>query len=679
MSAEDRSAERTAPHTEAVVAALHRPYLAALIEAQPLPTLMYGPGGTDFVHNAAATTLVTAAPDGTDRVLVQDGTDFWTIVAARSEEASPFLDLRVRIRLSDGQAPETTVTLAPFRGPGGMLAGALVVVLSMPSQRLREAVSGTSSSDEYDFEAVAGMLGVLSGATRVGVLEVDSDFTADAGVLAMWSSDGRTPEGISGGIRGTVLDAFAGRRIVCVPSGLASAYPDDPLVNAGDFEAFLGVALADQTGHQIGLLVGFWREPLQDIPGTAALFLIMAGRVARGLVDMAARRELRESEQRYGSVFEGSAVPILLIEPQTTQIVDANPAACAMYGYPHAEFVTMSILQIDAMNADTVQAELQRALEGTRSNFNARHMLSTGSVRDVEVSIGPIRVGGRQLLYVMVSDVTDRKRMEAELERSRRNLEVIVGQRTEDLLRANAELQQASTARDMVFVNLAQELRTSLQTITGFSDLLATGMAGDLNDEQLRQVEMIQQAGKRLTTFANTLMESRRITQRDTVCDAEDFDLVALAESVLFGLEAFAEDKGLLLKLVAEERPIDVTTDRYKLQQILLNLLSNAIRYTERGSVTVTVKRSEDDESVSVAVEDTGPGLLPEQIATIFDGPEVHDSASGIGLPTSRRVAAMLGGTIEVESSPVRGSVFVLTVPSVCLEFVPEPEEPVDL
>ena len=678
MSAEDRSRETTAPQAEAVVAALHRPFLAALIEAQPLPALLYGSGGAELVHNAAATTLVTTAADGTERVLVQDGTDLWTIIAARSEEASPFLDLRVRIRLNDGQAPETTVTLAPFRGPGGILAGALVVVLSMPSQRLREAVAGTTSSDEYDFDAVSGLLGELSGAGLVGVLEVDPEFTADAGVLSLWCSDGSTPELPPMGIRGTVFDSFAGRRIVCVPSGLGTAYADDPLIAGGGFEAFLGVALADQTGHQVGLLVGLWREPLDDIPGTSALFLIMAGRVARGLIDMTARRELRESEQRYGSVFEGSAVPILLIEPQTTQIVDANPAACAMYGYPHAEFVTMSILQIDAMNAENVQSELQRALDGSRSNFNARHMLSTGSVRDVEVSIGPIRVGGRQLLYVMVNDVTDRKRMEAELERSRRNLEMMVAQRTEDLLRANAELQQASTARDMVFVNLAQELRTSLQTITGFSDLLATGMAGELNDEQRRQVAMIQQAGKRLTTFASTLMESRRITQRDTVCDAEDFDLVALAESVLFGLEAFAEDKGLLLKLVAEERPVDVTTDRYKLQQILLNLLSNAIRYTERGAVTVTVGRSADG-MVSVAVEDTGPGLRPEELATIFDGPEVHDSASGIGLPTNRRVAAMLGGTIEVQSTPGRGSVFTLMVPEVCLEFIVEQEERVDL
>lgn len=656
---------------------LHRPFIAALMESQPLPALLYGNGGAGFIHNAAAHSLVTEAPDGSQRVLVQDGTDLWTILAARADEASPFLDLRVRIRLNDGQAPEMTVTLVPLRGSGGSLMGALIMVLSMPSQRLREAGGTVSSTTAYDFAAAAGLLGEMSGAARVAILEVDPEFTSDVGALAVWAVDGASDERPLVSMRGTAFDSFAGRRIVCVPSGAAAAYPDDPVLSEGGYEGFLGIALANEAGQQIGVLAGVWREPITDVPGISALFLIMSRRVARGLADTVARRELRESEQRYGSVFEGSAVPIMLIEPQTTQIVDANPAACAMYGYPHEEFVTMSILQIDAMNAENVQAELRRALEGSRSNFSARHMLAAGGARDVEVSIGPIRVGGRQLLYMMVSDVTERRRMEAELERSRRNLEMMVGQRTEDLLRANAELQQASTARDMVFVNLAQELRTSLQTITGFSDLLASGMAGALSDEQRRQVEMIQQAGKRLTAFASTLMESRRAMQ-DLSCDAEDFDVVALTESVLFGLTAFAEDKGLTLRLIADERPIDVTTDRYKLQQILLNLLSNAVRYTERGGVTVTVRRA-DEEHVSVAVQDTGPGMPPERLETLFDGPEVHDSAAGIGLPTSRRLATMLGGTIEADSIPKQGTTFTLTVPNVCLELVRELEERDDL
>ncbi len=650
-----------------------RPFVAALIESQPLPALVYAPGGTGVFCNRAAAHLMTPGAGGTPRVFAQDGTDLWTIIEARCDEASPFVDTRLRLRSQDGQAPETALAILPFRGERGVLSGAMVLLLSIPTQRLRDAESFGPPSE--DFTTIISRLGSAVGAARIAVFEIDPDFASDATPLASWAVDGPDAGSMPTiPLRGTALDSLAGRRFMCVPSDVARSFPDDPLIARGEFQSFVSVALTGSTGEQIGLLAGLWREPLTDVPGTTAAFLIVARQVGHVLADMLAKRELRESEQRYGAVFEGSAVPILLVEPQTTQIVDANPAACSFYGYSHAELVTMSILQIDALTAETVQAELQRALDGTRSNFIGRHLLSGGRVRDVEVSIGPITVGGRQLLYAMVHDITERMRMEAEVERSRRTLEAIVGQRTEDLLRANAELQQASTARDMVFVNLAQELRTSLQTIAGFSDLLLGGTPGELSREQKRQIEMIQQAGKRLTAFATTLIETRRVESAEFTCEPEAFDLVDLVESVLFGLASFAEDKGLSLTLVADERPIDVETDRYKLQQILLNLLSNAIRYTEHGGVTVTVGREGDDESM-VAVADTGPGLPPERVATLFDGPEVHDSAAGIGLPASRRIASLLGGTIEVESTPTKGSVFTVRLPIRCLDLVQPSEE----
>lgn len=655
--------------------AMAQPYLVALLEAQPLPTMLFDADGDLVISNTAIEHLLVPGPDGSPRIIAQDGTDLWTIIVARADEASPLFDVRLRLRLPDARSAEAMMTVLPFRGERGILAGALVLVLYVPSERLRDAVPMGLAAGPRDFEPVIAHLGSLTGAARVAVFGVDPDYSSEAHVVSHWVAADDSREGLHRlNIHSTALDSLSGRRLVCVPSGLVEAYPDDPMLAGSDYEAFVGVALANPEGDQIGLLVGLWRRPLTDVASISAAFSIVAWQVAQALTDLMAKRELKESDQRYGAVFEGSAVPILLVEPDTTQVVDANPAACRMYGYPHEEFTMMSVLQIDALASDVVHEELRRALKGNRTNFIARHLLSGGEVRDVEVNIGPIAVGGRELLYMMVNDITERKRMEVELERSRRNLEMIVGQRTEDLLRANVELQQASTARDMVFVNLAQELRTSLQTITGFAGLLASDAPGELNREQRRQVEMIQQAGKRLSAFAATLMETRRVTESETVCESEELDLVSLAESVLFGLSAFAEDKGLHLSLEAEERPIAVVTDRYKLQQIMLNLLSNAIRYTDRGGVTVTIAREPDGQN-RVSVADTGPGLAPEHLARMFDGPEVHDSPAGIGLPASRRIAAMLGGAITVTSELERGSVFTLTIPKECREFVREPGE----
>lgn len=661
MSAEPKKAPKTGDNKAA--APKVRPSVAAVFGWMPLPTVLYNHAGDLITSTSTANFLMTSSRDGMPRLFAQDGTDLWTIIAARSDKEQPFFDVRIRLRTAEGESADTTLAVVPLRGPGGVLGGAIVQILMVPGESLRAAGPVAHQGTQADFLGLVRSVGELTGAARAYVVEVDRAFGPDARVLASWGDDGSTLSTEPFSLRGTPSDSFAGRRLVCVPSKLASAYPDDQTIVDEGYEAYVGVALSDPDGEQVGILAGLWREPLEDPASVCAAFTVIATQVARSLEGATSERELHESEQRYSSVFEGSAMPIMLIEPETTQVVDANPAACAFYGYSRDEFMTMSILQVDAAGAEHLQAELRRAIGGAREMFASRQLLSGGRVRDVEVNIGPISVGGRQLLYAMINDVTERKRMEAELESNRRNLEHTVGQRTEDLLRANAELQQASVARDMVFVNLAQDMRTSLQTITGFSDLLLGGKSGELSEEQRRQIGMIQQAARRLTAFANTLIETHRAEEGEVTFEPEGFDLVDLVESVLFGLASFGEEKGLYLGFSAAERPLEVNTDRYKLQQILLNLLSNAIRYTHRGGVNVNVTRGEDGYD-TISVADTGPGLRSDELSTLFDGPEVHNSAAGIGLPASQRLARALGGEIEVQSELGHGSVFSLRVPS---------------
>jgi signal transduction histidine kinase len=214
----------------------------------------------------------------------------------------------------------------------------------------------------------------------------------------------------------------------------------------------------------------------------------------------------------------------------------------------------------------------------------------------------------------------------------------------------------------MVFADLTQELRTSLQTITGFTEILLAGTVGDLNDEQVRQLAMVFDAGKRLGALVSSLLETQRTDESELVAEREILDTVALVESVVFGLRSFAEEKGLSLELVAEERPLPVESDRYKVQKILLNLLSNAIRYTEHGGVTVTLER-EGEELVVIRVADTGAGIPPNRLKALFEGPDAHAPAAGIGLPASRRIAGVLGAELRADSVLGEGSVFTLKLP----------------
>ncbi|MHB1324458.1 MAG: sensor histidine kinase [Coriobacteriia bacterium] len=637
--------------------ALARPATLALLESQPIPAFFVGEPPSLVLSNAGARRFLSDTPEG-GRVLADDGTDLWTIIRGRSDEADPFFDMNIRLRDSDGHPLLVTLSIVPVGTHKG-LVGAMAFVLNIPSERLNEACARPMLFGE-GLHAIAERIGVLVEADTVYVIEIDQDDASEARVRAHWSVNS-DPLGLARfSLNGSPSGAFRGRRVLVIPSGVAEAFPNS--VKTAGFEAYVGVALTGPRGVHIGTLSAMWKEPLQDASGMAAALSIASMGAARALSDAMARQELLESEQRYGSVFQGSAIPILLVEPVTTQLVDANPAACAFYGFSREEFLSMSILQVDSLAAEALKAELARALDGSRGHFVGQHILSGGRLRDVEITIGPIRVAGRPLLYCMVNDITERKRLEAELERSKRDLVHVVGQRTEDLLRANTEFQQVSMARDSVVRNLAQELRTSLQTINGFSGLLLRGMAGSLTEEQRRQVEMVQRAGLGLAEFASALVQSRSAQDSEPALTREEFDLVSLVESVLLGLASFAQDKGLTLRFDAEQRPVLVRTDRYKALQVLLNILSNAIRYTVEGGVTATVVREPAGE-VLVTVQDTGPGIEPGAIATLFEGPEVDHAKVGIGLPASRRLATLLGGTIEVMSEVGAGSAFTLRLP----------------
>lgn len=625
----------------------------ALLEAQPVPVFFMMPSGPPATNGSGAR-FVSASSEG-PRVLAHDGTDLWTIVSGRSDEADPFFDMNTRLLEADGHSSEAVLSVVPLRGPGGILSAAVVFVFAVPGERIGQPHSAAPDGLPETLQR----LGELLGAGRICVTEFDADSGCDGTMRAYWCSDGCPPPPPCYSLAGTPARAFGGKRVLVVPTGLAERFPNFP--HSADYDSYAGIMLTNPQGEAIGVLGASWKEPLADVPGVTAVLCIAGAQASRALSDDIARRELKESEQRYGAVFEGSGMPILLVEPTTTQVVDANPAACAFYGFPHDEFTSMSVLQLDTTGADAMQTEIDCAMHGARDRFSAQHILADGHVRDVDVSIGPIHVAGRKLLYCMIHDVTERKRMEAALERSKHSLEQVVGQRTEDLLRANAELQQASMSREALLGELAQELRTSMQTVTGFSQLLLEGIAGELTSEQRRQVEMVQQAGTRLSTFATALVETHR-EQPDHTPLAEEFDLVGLVESVTLGLASFAEDKGLALRFDAAEERVIVCSDRYKVQQVLLNLLANAIRYTDAGSVSVRVSGCEDGQA-SVSVCDTGVGIAPDALATLFSGPTDVKGKAGMGLPASKRIATTLGGAIDVESEHGRGSVFTLRLP----------------
>ncbi|MCX8007178.1 MAG: PAS domain-containing sensor histidine kinase [Coriobacteriia bacterium] len=272
---------------------------------------------------------------------------------------------------------------------------------------------------------------------------------------------------------------------------------------------------------------------------------------------------------------------------------------------------------------------------------------------------------------VLVLDVTEREAARQEAAdaqvRYAEALEYAVDARTAELLKANRELAEANAAKQQLLANVSHELRTPLNVILGFSDVLHKGLAGQLTEEQARQVGMIREAGKHLLDIVDSLLEAQRLEYAETVVEAQAFDVAAEVRAVADMMRPLARSRGLALTVEAPER-LDIESDPRLVAQVLRNLLSNAIKFTEAGSVTVTLK--DLGERFSVTVEDTGVGIPSESLPRIFDafyqapGPGgAKREGTGLGLAICKQVADALGGAVAVDSEVGVGSTFTIVLP----------------
>jgi PAS domain S-box-containing protein len=314
-------------------------------------------------------------------------------------------------------------------------------------------------------------------------------------------------------------------------------------------------------------------------------------------------------------------------------------------------------------------------------------------------------------------DITERKAAEEELRKHRDHLEQLVQDRTEELDSANeeltsmneeltatneeiqstneelvalneelaatneelevanvdharmsAELVAANRAKSEFLASMSHELRTPLNSIIGFSNVMMRGMAGTLSDEQERQVGMINESGIHLLSLINDILDLSRIESGRLELRVEDLQVRDVVRQAAETVRPLADQRGLALTTEVAEECTDVRADSRSLHQILLNLLGNAIKFTELGGVTLRATCSECELRFEIA--DTGIGIDSSRLDDIFDEFRQYEQpgvakpeGAGLGLPVSRRLAERLGGRIEVESVLGRGSTFTLVVP----------------
>jgi len=219
---------------------------------------------------------------------------------------------------------------------------------------------------------------------------------------------------------------------------------------------------------------------------------------------------------------------------------------------------------------------------------------------------------------------------------------------------------------------MSHELRTPLNSVIGFAHILRQEMPGPLNAEQARQVAMIERAGQHLLALVNDILDLSRIESGAVHVHLAPLDIAALAAEVAEAGTPMADERGLSVLVEAESVPM-VTTDAHLVEQILWNLIGNAIKYTDGGQVAVKV--NSPNGHVTVSVTDTGPGMTPAELERAFErfgrlrGPG-GAGGTGLGLSIARSLAEHLGGELVVSSTPGIGSTFAFRLP---LEAPAEP------
>ncbi len=377
--------------------------------------------------------------------------------------------------------------------------------------------------------------------------------------------------------------------------------------------------------------------------------------------------ELRESEERYSMLFEDCLSPMLLVSTDGARILDANAAAARMYGWQIGTLMTMSIADLSIDHTESVNREVADTVADGGRVRTFTHRRADGTLIDVEIYSTPITSGSETALYTIVNDISARTEAERTVAEYQQHLEELVEQRTKALLAANEELERASLAKDEYLANMSHELRTPLNSVIGFSELLARGMAGDLNEEQRRQIEMINASGQHLLRVVDGILDLARITAGAIEVNIEDVDVSQLCHEVAARVRPIVDVRGVALQTTIEP-DVRLRTDPVLLEQVLWNLLGNAAKYTQEGSVSLTLEQA--DGVVRIIANDTGPGIALEDQQRVFEmfvrlegDVGVRSDGTGLGLPISKRLVGVLGGTIEFESVYGQGSTFTVILP----------------
>jgi two-component system, sensor histidine kinase and response regulator len=385
-----------------------------------------------------------------------------------------------------------------------------------------------------------------------------------------------------------------------------------------------------------------------------------------------AEESLRENAERLRLIVD-TAYDAFVAMDADGKIIDWNPRAEAIFGWTREEAVGRTVAEtlIPPRFRDDHERGLKRFLatgEGPLLNnrIEIRALHRDGREFPAELTIAPIRVGDSFLFNAFLHDITQRKQAE------------------DDLKQAKEAAEAANHAKSLFLANMSHEIRTPLNAILGMTELVLDTELGSVQREYLT---VVQESGDALLTIIGDILDFSKIEAGHLELDPAPFNLCESIPDMVKSLALRAHHKKLELAChLAPDVPETVVGDRARLRQVIVNLLGNAVKFTERGEVLLDVscdQRSDHEAIVHFAVTDTGIGIPPEKHKRIFDAFEQADNTmtrryggTGLGLAIASRLVSGMGGRIWVDSEVGRGSTFHFTAR---FELIPNESLPVPL
>ncbi|MDP8207867.1 MAG: PAS domain S-box protein, partial [Candidatus Electryonea clarkiae] len=414
----------------------------------------------------------------------------------------------------------------------------------------------------------------------------------------------------------------------------------------------------------------------------------IASMLSKAIERMEMDKTLFESEEKFRSIIEQSNDAIYLLYEDKFQLI--NPHFSTMFGITMEEVSSpeFSFIQLIAPESrELIEERAKMQSEGLEApdQYEFSAIGKDGNVIHVEASVKRIRFRDGVAVQGILRDISKRKEMETALKYERDNLEIAVAKRTKELnetleqiRKVNSQLQEADLHKTQFLSSMSHELRTPLNAILGFSDLLDQQYYGPLNEKQSSYVSKIDQSGKHLLELINDLLDISKIDAGAITLDLMRLNPSEIIDTSLAMLKMTFKNKKLNVKTHISSEQLLLNADMRRSKQILLNLLTNAAKFTpESGHIEIRVLKT-DENMAKFEVSDTGVGIEASEIEKVFlefhQADRVRDEqlgGTGIGLALAKRLAELHGGEIGAESELGQGSTFWFTLP--LLEASEEP------